>query len=87
LRSLEVREKREQVESFDLDEALEEATRAPRARPGDLWVLGDHRDNKRACNGPGQSIASDTWSLASQGHYRESRRRLRPSLSRVMAER
>jgi DNA modification methylase len=43
LRSLETREKREQVESFDLDEALEEATRAPRAKPGDLWVLGDHR--------------------------------------------
>ena len=29
LRSLETREKREHVESFDLDEALEEATRAP----------------------------------------------------------
>src|SRR5664280_1319972 len=43
LRSLETREKREQVESFDLDEALEEATRAPRSKPGDLWVLGDHR--------------------------------------------
>jgi DNA modification methylase len=43
LRSLETREKREQVESFDLGEALEEATRAPRAKPGDLWVLGDHR--------------------------------------------
>jgi len=41
LRSLETREKREQVESFDLGEALEEATRAPRAKPGDLWVLGD----------------------------------------------
>jgi ParB-like chromosome segregation protein Spo0J len=43
LRSLEVREKREHVESFDLDEALEEARRAPRTKPGDLWVLGDHR--------------------------------------------
>jgi DNA modification methylase len=43
LRSLETREKREQVESFDLDEALEEATRAPRTKPGDLWQLGDHR--------------------------------------------
>jgi DNA modification methylase len=43
LRSLEVREKREQVESFDLDEALAEANRAPRSKPGDLWVLGDHR--------------------------------------------
>jgi hypothetical protein len=43
LRSLEVREKRERVESFDLDEALAEATRSPRAKLGDLWVLGDHR--------------------------------------------
>jgi DNA modification methylase len=43
LRLLETREKREHVESFDLDEALEEATRAPRAKLGDLWVLGDHR--------------------------------------------
>jgi DNA modification methylase len=31
------------VESFDLDEALEEARRAPRTKPGDLWILGDHR--------------------------------------------
>ena len=43
LRSLETREKRERVESFDLDEAVAEATRAPRAKLGDLWVLGDHR--------------------------------------------
>jgi DNA modification methylase len=43
LRSLETREKREQVESFDLDEALEEARRAPRTKSGDLWALGDHR--------------------------------------------
>jgi DNA modification methylase len=43
LRSLETREKRERVESFDLDEALAEATRSPRAKLGDLFVLGDHR--------------------------------------------
>ncbi|MGO9179074.1 MAG: site-specific DNA-methyltransferase [Candidatus Limnocylindrales bacterium] len=43
LRSLEVREKRERPEAFDLDEALEEARRAPRTKPGDLWILGDHR--------------------------------------------
>jgi DNA modification methylase len=43
LRSLETREKRERTESFDLDEALEEARRAPRTKPGDLWVLGEHR--------------------------------------------
>src|ERR1019366_6413420 len=44
LRSLETREKRERVESFDLEQALEEARRAPRTKAGDLWVLGDHRD-------------------------------------------
>lgn len=43
LRSLEVRERRERPEAFDLDEALEEARRAPRTKPGDLWALGDHR--------------------------------------------
>ena len=43
LRSLETREKRERTESFDLDEALEEARRAPRTKPGDLWQLGEHR--------------------------------------------
>ena len=43
LRSLEVREKRERQEAFDLEEALEEARRAPRTKPGDLWALGDHR--------------------------------------------
>jgi len=43
LRSLEAREKRERPEAFDLEEALEEARRAPRTKPGDLWALGDHR--------------------------------------------
>ena len=43
LRLLEVREKRQRAESFDLDEALEEATRSPRSKPGDLWVLDEHR--------------------------------------------
>src|SRR5450756_2476644 len=43
LRSLETRKKRGHVESFDLDEALEEARRAPRTKSGDLWQLGDHR--------------------------------------------
>jgi DNA modification methylase len=43
LRSLEVREKRDQPETFDLDEALEAATREPRTKPGDLWRLGEHR--------------------------------------------
>ena len=43
LRSLETRDKAERPESFDLDAALEEATRAPRTKPGDLWALGEHR--------------------------------------------
>jgi DNA modification methylase len=43
LRSLETREKRERIESFDLDAALAAANQAPRSKPGDLWVLGDHR--------------------------------------------
>ena len=43
LRSLETRDKAERPESFDLDAALEEATRTPRTKPGELWVLGEHR--------------------------------------------
>jgi len=43
LRSLETREKAERPETFDLDAALEEATRAPRTKPGELWALGEHR--------------------------------------------
>ena len=43
LRSLQAREKRERPESFDLDAALEEATRTPRTKPGDLWRLGEHQ--------------------------------------------
>jgi DNA modification methylase len=43
LRSLETREKRERTEAFDLDEALEAATKEPRSKPGDLWALRDHR--------------------------------------------
>jgi DNA modification methylase len=43
LRSLETRERRERTESFDLDEALDAATKQPRSKPGDLWALGGHR--------------------------------------------
>ncbi len=43
LRSLETREKRERPGAFDLETALDEARRAPRAKPGELWRLGDHR--------------------------------------------
>ncbi len=43
LKSLDAREKRVQIEHFDLDEALEAATREPRTKPGDVWLLGEHR--------------------------------------------
>ena len=43
LRRLEVAEKRERPESFDFDAAFAEATREPRAKTGDLWLLGEHR--------------------------------------------
>src|SRR5205814_8043617 len=42
-KSLERRDKRERLESFDLDAALEAARAAPRAQRGDVWALGDHR--------------------------------------------
>lgn len=43
LRSLETRERAERSEDFDLDAALEDATREPRSKPGDLWAVGEHR--------------------------------------------
>src|SRR5919106_6971592 len=43
LKGLESREKREQLESFDLEETLKAAQVAPVAQPGDLWLLGEHR--------------------------------------------
>jgi DNA modification methylase len=43
LKSLDVREKRERAESFDVDAALEAARAATRAKRGELWALGDHR--------------------------------------------
>ena len=43
LRSMDTREKRERVEDFDLDAALEQATREPRTKPADVWLLGQHR--------------------------------------------
>jgi DNA modification methylase len=43
LRSLAAREKADRTETFDLETALEEASRAPRSEPGDLWALGEHR--------------------------------------------
>jgi hypothetical protein len=43
LKNLDAREKRDRVESFDLDAALEAARAAPRAQRGQVWALGDHR--------------------------------------------
>jgi DNA modification methylase len=43
LRSLETRERRERPEHFDVDEALEQATRKSRTQRGDVWLLGPHR--------------------------------------------
>ena len=43
LKGVESREKRDRMESFDLDAALEAARAAPRAQRGEMWALGDHR--------------------------------------------
>ena len=43
LKSLDAREKRERLENFDLEEAMKAAQSAPVAKPGDIWLLGDHR--------------------------------------------
>jgi DNA modification methylase len=43
LKGLEACEKKEKLESFDLEEALKAARAAPVAHTGDLWLLGDHR--------------------------------------------
>jgi len=43
LKSLDARDKKDRIEDFDLDAALEAARAAPRAKQGELWALGDHR--------------------------------------------
>ncbi|MHB8674666.1 MAG: site-specific DNA-methyltransferase [Candidatus Limnocylindrales bacterium] len=43
LKSLDLRERREKTESFDVEAALEAARSATRAKRGELWALGDHR--------------------------------------------
>ncbi|HLF72170.1 MAG TPA: ParB N-terminal domain-containing protein, partial [Dehalococcoidia bacterium] len=43
LKSLDLRDKKDRPESFDLDAALEAARAAPRAQRGETWALGDHR--------------------------------------------
>ena len=43
LASLDARDKRDRRETFDLDAALEAATRRSRVQPEEIWQLGDHR--------------------------------------------
>ena len=43
LKSLDAREKRERLEDFDLDAALEQCKSQPITKSGDLWLLSDHR--------------------------------------------
>ena len=47
LKSLDAREKKERIESFDLDGAIKAAQSSPVAKLGDIWLLGEHR---LACN-------------------------------------
>lgn len=43
LKSLEVRERKDKPEDFDVEAALDAARAATRAQRGELWALGDHR--------------------------------------------
>jgi len=43
LKSLDAREKKERLENFDLDGAVKAAQSVPKAKPGDIWLLGEHR--------------------------------------------
>jgi len=43
LKSLDSRDKRSRVETFDLEAAWEDAQKAPGVQLGDIWRLGDHR--------------------------------------------
>lgn len=47
VKGLESWEKREKLESFDLDEALKATQHAPVARTGEVWQLGDHKAHVR----------------------------------------
>ena len=59
LKGLESREKRDRLESFDLDAALEAARAAPVAHTGDLWRLGDH--HRLLCGDATDSGESHGW--------------------------
>jgi ParB-like chromosome segregation protein Spo0J len=47
LKSLDARDKKERVEDFDLDAALEAARAAPCAQRGEIWALGDQSHHVR----------------------------------------
>jgi hypothetical protein len=42
LKSLDARERRDRLENFDLDAAVRDAQSAPKAKLGDIWLLGEH---------------------------------------------
>ena len=84
LKNLDSREKRERVETFDLDAALEATQSSTVAHTGDLWLLGDHRllcgerqhvtDGRRQADGRCQS-RDGLHGPALQRLLRQSRRR------------
>lgn len=43
LKTLEARDKHDRLEEFDVEAALQAAEARPVAKPGQLWLLGDHR--------------------------------------------
>jgi hypothetical protein len=85
LKSLEVAEKRDRIETFDLDSAIEAAAATSRSKPGDLWQLGDHRllhgdatnaDDIARVLGGGKAVMTFTDPPGHPGpRYRRSRRR------------
>jgi ParB-like chromosome segregation protein Spo0J len=52
LKSLDAREKRDQAENFDLEEALKAARSATVAQRGDIWLLGQTPAHVRRCDRP-----------------------------------
>ena len=85
LKNLDSREKRERVETFDLDAALEATQSSTVAHTGDLWLLGDHPAAVRRQHGTGGCGSTDGWRESHHGLHgpalqcliRQSRRRAR----------
>ncbi|MGO9178723.1 MAG: site-specific DNA-methyltransferase [Candidatus Limnocylindrales bacterium] len=90
LRTLEVREQRERPESFDLEAALDAARQTSRTKPGELWVLGEHRllcgdatkaaDVERLLGGrrADLGLTDPPYGVAYQGGHGTAARRWRP---------